>query len=99
MKTDDQRIEDLEGEVKEIRDSNTEMAANVKDIRDALLGTAFNDNQGIVSQVKDFAERIELIEQVFLKFKWVVIGLAMGAGIGAKTLIEGVVELFLNHHK
>lgn len=50
---------------------------DVKEMKDALLGTEFNDNKGIVHQVGENTSFIKKAK----KTNYIVIGLAMGLGV------------------
>lgn len=96
MKTEEQRIDDLEEEIKEIRDSNTAMAMNVKEIRDALIGTPLN-RAGLVSHIEDFKNRIENLEDLIIKGKWLLVGLSAGTGVGIVAIIKAILEAIFTH--
>ena len=74
-----------------------EMQTDVKDIKNALLGTDYNGKEGIVTMVQDHEERLTTIEKGKERQKWILVGLSMGSGVGLYETVKNILTLFNKH--
>lgn len=83
----DNEVDELRSEIRGLRD-------DIKKMSDALLGTPFTNNRGIVSIMEDHETRIIEIETKFIKNKWLIIGLSAGTGVGSAAILKSIIETF-----
>lgn len=81
-------------EMTQLKKEFEQMRDDVKEIRDALLGSKYNEGDGLVNFIKDHEDRITWIEKRLESGKWLVIGLSLGAGAGIPTIIGAIVDIF-----
>lgn len=83
---DTERLDRIEQHLKLLRKDSDVYLLDIKEIKDALLGTALNNYQGLVWRVSDMNQRLEKVEErdqeikVYLNQFKVVIG-AILAGL------------------
>lgn len=73
--------------------SMQELRKDVSEIKQALIGSPYTENKGLVNTVADQQCRIEVIEERLSQFKWLLIGLSFGSGLGASKILSVVVDL------
>lgn len=81
-------------EMTQLKKEFEQMRNDVKEIRDALLGSKYNEGDGLVNFIKDHEDRLTWIEKRLESGKWLVIGLSLGAGAGIPTIIEALFGFF-----
>jgi hypothetical protein len=80
-------IQEVNLKVDSLVKSFTDQRAEIKEIRDALLGNDFSEKQGLVKKVSALEERVESLEKWFDRVKWFLIGLAFVGGAGFAKLV------------
>lgn len=63
-------------------------------VKDCLLGNDFNEGKGLVSQFNELTKRIDTLEDMFNKYRNILIGLALGTGVGCAAVIKAIVDAF-----
>lgn len=86
--SEEQRLINLEDKVE-----NVERVVN--DIKDALLGTAFNGSTGFIQRHSELEKRLSRLEKLWENGKWFIIGLSVAAGYGVSDIIKNIGALIL----
>lgn len=73
------------------------MQADVKEVKDALLGNEYNKD-GIIKTIDDHETRITAMENIWKNMKWLLVGLAGAGGMGITSFITRIIEILHNNH-
>jgi predicted regulator of Ras-like GTPase activity (Roadblock/LC7/MglB family) len=60
--------------------SNAVQTAEIKEIKDALLGSALATGKGMIESMRDHDERIKALENIKNKVFWIAIGAGVAGG-------------------
>ena len=82
-----------EMELEELKKDLHDLKNFVEEIRNSLLGTAFTNNRGLIHKIDDHEARIIKLENMVLKGRWVILGLAAGSGAAIWKLAEHLFSL------
>lgn len=76
-----------------VKEEFEELRADVKQIKEALLGSAFNQNKGFVYMLNEHEERLKKLEDRWVRMQWLLMGMSMGAGAGLASFIYKVIQI------
>lgn len=79
------------------RNEFEKLARNVELIMNCLVGNELNDGKGLVKEVSNVSKRVDTIEDMFNKYRNIVIGLSIGSGAGMSAIIYRIVDAFTKH--
>lgn len=92
MSIESERLDRIEDHLKRLKDNDISQTDTLQEIKNALIGSTFNGNYGIVHQLSKMSNRLEILEtdnseiKVYIKqSKWI---------IGA--IVVGLVTLIIN---
>jgi hypothetical protein len=80
-------------DLEQLKDNYENIAKDVADIKQALLGSEFTEGRGMISKVNDHSKRLYNMEARFSNGKWLVIGLAAGSGVGLASIIQWIAKV------
>ena len=63
--------------------------SSLDEIRTALLGNDFN-KVGIIHTIAEHQQRLNTLEKQLERYKWLIIGLSAGSGIGIWEILKQV---------
>lgn len=86
-------------ETEEIKKDVDIIRDDVKEIKDALLGNEFNQNNGVVKRLSVVETDVKELKEDKIKNKNLLLGLAMGAGIGGASMLEALVKMIIQAFK
>lgn len=70
-----------------------ETKSMMKEIHTALVGDKELGHEGLVSQVKENRKDIDEIKTGVKRFKWTVLGIGFGAGVGGAKLTPIILKI------
>ncbi len=91
--------EALSGDLAELRRGQEKLGREVHQVNEALTGNGLGVSHGLIGCVKTLEEcvegltgRVSAIENRWNHVKWVLFGIALGSGIGAGALVDGLIR-------
>lgn len=75
-----------------------DLGKKVNEIYEALMGSKFNEKGGYKARIESLENRVEIIEDLINKWKWIAIGFVGLGGYGGLTFISELVK-FLTERK
>ncbi len=82
-----------EKNIQSIKQKVDKLDGKVSEIYRAIMGDQFNEKGGYKPRLEDVEKRLELIEDLITKWKWIVIGALGLGGYGGLTFIQQVISL------
>ena len=73
--------------------SNAIQTAEIKEIKDALLGSPFS-GKGMIENIRDHDERIKALENIKNKVFWIAIGAGVAGGITIGKIMTLIATAF-----
>jgi hypothetical protein len=65
----------------------------VSEIYNAIMGTQFHEKGGYKPRLEDLEGRVETIEDMITKWKWILVGAIGLGGYGGLTFIQQLIEV------
>lgn len=66
----------------------------IKEIKDAIIGSEFTSGKGIIETLKEHDERVKALENIKNKVFWVAIGAGISGGIAIGKLMTFIATAF-----
>ena len=82
----------MEHDGNELKSTNKRLEnieSSLEEIRSALLGNDFN-KIGIVHTISEHHQRLTTLEKQLERYKWLIIGLSAGSGIGIWEILKQI---------
>ena len=80
----------MENTIDKLAERLDKIEDNVKDIKDALLGNEFTKNTGLIHSIAEHHERLNALERLVDRGKWLIIGLSATSGIGFYEILKQI---------
>lgn len=71
----------------------------VSEIYTAIMGSQFHEKGGYKPRLEDLECRVEAIEDMITKWKWILVGFIGLGGYGGLTFIQQMTEFIANSFK
>lgn len=82
-----------EKDLKAIKQEVNGLNKKVSEIYAAIMGTQFNEKGGYKPRLESLEARVEVIEDLITKWKWILVGAIGLGGYGGLTFIQQLIEL------
>ena len=79
-------------QVEELSHRFEQVEEDVKEMKDALLGTKFNKNEGMVATVSNHEARLSSIEKRMDRAMYWLMGASAGSGIAVYKIFESLIN-------
>lgn len=83
-------------ELKAIETKVDKLSQDVYEISKAILGDKFNEKGGYKTRLESVEQRLDIIEDLITKWKWILVGAIGLGGYGGLTFIQQLIEIIGN---
>ena len=80
-------------ELKKIESKVDNLAKELGEISKAILGDKFNEKGGYKVRLESVESRVDIIEDLITKWKWILVGAIGLGGYGGLTFIQQLIEV------
>jgi Mg2+ and Co2+ transporter CorA len=80
----------MENEYKKLADKVDRIEASVEKIETALLGNEYSNKTGLIHSIAEHHQRLNSLERLVERGKWLIIGLSAGTGIGVYEILKQI---------
>ena len=88
-----------QAELKKIESKVDSLTKEVNEISKAILGDKFNERGGYKARLESVESRVDIIEDLITKWKWILVGAIGLGGYGGLTFIQQLIEVLGNSFK
>jgi hypothetical protein len=85
-----------EKDLKAIKSDVNDLSKKVSEIYSAIMGTQFNEKGGYKPRLESLESRVEVIEDLITKWKWILVGAIGLGGYGGLTFIQELISVIGN---
>jgi len=89
------RLDNIEGEIVQLKDSITNLTLRVDKIYYAITGNDLDGNRGIAYRLDRVEDKTMRMEDNFIRIKWTVVGWGIGAGLLGGGVMNTVISRLL----
>ena len=80
----------MENDYKQLADKVDRIEASVDKIVTALLGNEYSNKTGVIHTIAEHRQRLDSLERLVERGKWLIIGLSAGTGIGIYEILKQI---------
>ena len=80
----------MENEYHKLAERLDKIEDNVSEIKTALLGNDYTNKTGLIHSIAEHHQRLNSLERLVERGKWLIIGLSAGTGIGIYEILKQI---------
>jgi hypothetical protein len=78
---------------KDLESKVDNLSSKVSEIYTAIMGSQFHEKGGYKPRLENLENRVDLIEDLITKWKWILVGAIGLGGYGGLTFIQQLIEI------
>lgn len=81
-----------EQNLEQIKSKVDDLSTKFEKLYDAIMGTEFNENAGYKLRIEKLENKVETLEKLIFKWKWILIGAIAFGGYGGLTFLQQLIQ-------